>query len=120
MHCFAHRLQLALVAAAKDEPNVWQFFSHLNCAINLVGSSSKRFSELKSAQRSDIESMLATGERQSGKGANQVGTLHRAGATRWSSHYDSVRDMIEMYDASLIVIESLKKSKKLTNTWAGS
>ncbi|XP_038722047.1 uncharacterized protein LOC120014198 [Tripterygium wilfordii] len=51
--------------------------------------------------------MLATGERQSGRGANQMSALHRAGATRWSSHYDSVRSLIEMYGASCKVLEHL-------------
>ncbi|XP_028122974.1 zinc finger MYM-type protein 1-like [Camellia sinensis] len=64
VHCFAHRLQLALIAAAKDEPNVWQFFSHLSCTVNLVASSPKRLGELKSFHRSEVENMLASGERQ--------------------------------------------------------
>ena len=54
--------------------------------------------------------MLATGERQSGRGANQIGNLQRAGATRWSSHYESVKSMIDMYGASCEVVEDLKKS----------
>ncbi|XP_059650464.1 uncharacterized protein LOC132296270 [Cornus florida] len=100
VHCFAHRLQLALVAAAKDEMNIWQFFSHLTCIVNLVASSPKRLAELKSFQRDEIACMLSTGEREYDKGANQIGTLHRARATRWSSHYDSVKDLIDMYNAS--------------------
>ena len=39
VHCFVHHLQLALIAAAKDELNVWQFFSHLSRIVNLVASS---------------------------------------------------------------------------------
>ncbi|XP_028092320.1 uncharacterized protein LOC114292534 [Camellia sinensis] len=42
VHCFAHHLQLALIAATKDEPTVWQFFSHLSCIVNLVASSPNR------------------------------------------------------------------------------
>ncbi|XP_028116139.1 zinc finger MYM-type protein 1-like [Camellia sinensis] len=110
VHYFAHRLQLALIAAAKDKPNVWQFFSHLSCIVNLVASSSKRLGELKSFHRSEVENMLASGERQSSKWANQIGTLHRAGATRWSLHYESVRNLIDIYDASCVVVESLNKS----------
>ncbi|XP_059670803.1 uncharacterized protein LOC132316325 [Cornus florida] len=98
-----------LVAAAKDEPKVWLFFSHLTCIVNLVTSSPKRVGELKSFQRDEIASLLSTGECQSCKGANQIGTLHRAGATRWSSHYDSVRNLIDMYAASCTVVESLRK-----------
>ncbi|XP_059650673.1 uncharacterized protein LOC132296491 [Cornus florida] len=65
VHCFAHQLQLALVAAAKDETNIWQFFSHLTCIVNLVASSPKRLAELKSFQRDDIAYMLSIGERES-------------------------------------------------------
>ncbi|XP_038679474.1 uncharacterized protein LOC119980751 [Tripterygium wilfordii] len=36
-----------------------------------------------------------------------MSALHRAGATRWSSHYDSVRSLIEMYGASCKVLEHL-------------
>ncbi|XP_028115985.1 zinc finger MYM-type protein 1-like [Camellia sinensis] len=110
VHCFADRLQLALITVAKDEPNVWQFFSHLSCIVNRVASSSKCLGELKSFHRSVVENMLASGERQSGKRANQIGTLYRARATCWSSHYESVRNLIDMYEASCVVVESLNKS----------
>lgn len=70
------------------------FFFHLSCIVNLVASFPKRLGELKSFHRSEVENMLANGERQSGKEANQIGTLYRAGATHWSSHYDSVKNLI--------------------------
>ena len=54
--------------------------------------------------------MLASGERQSGKWENQIGTLQLARATRWRSHYDSVRNLIDMYKACCVVVESLNKS----------
>ncbi|XP_059669572.1 uncharacterized protein LOC132314769 [Cornus florida] len=97
------------ITAAKDEPNIWQFFSHLTCIVNLVASSPKRLAELKSFQRDEIARMLSIGEHQSGKWANQIGTLHRAGATCWSPHYDSVRDLIDMYTTSCTVVENLRK-----------
>ncbi|KAI5350935.1 hypothetical protein L3X38_003826 [Prunus dulcis] len=45
----------------------------------------------------------------SGRGANQIGTLHRPGATRQGSHYDYVSDLIDMYNASCTVVEILIK-----------
>ncbi|XP_073024182.1 uncharacterized protein [Primulina eburnea] len=54
VHCFAHRLQLTLVSAAKD-----------------------------------------------------IGNLQRPRATRWSSHYDSVKSFIGMYTATCKVFEVL-------------
>ncbi|XP_059638983.1 uncharacterized protein LOC132281283 [Cornus florida] len=113
VYCFAHRLQLALVAAAKDKMNIWQFFSHLTCIVNLIASSPKRLVELKSFQRDEIACMLSTGERESGKGANQIGTLHRARANRWSSHYDSMKDLICMYTASCRVVKVLETVDKV-------
>jgi hypothetical protein len=49
VHCYAHRLQLALVGAAKDVVPVTQFFQKLLFIINTVDSSSKRHDELHDA-----------------------------------------------------------------------
>ncbi|XP_073015737.1 uncharacterized protein [Primulina eburnea] len=107
VHCFAHRLQLTLVSAAKDVSVIWEFFSHLDNIVNIVTSSTKRIAELHTAQRNEIEYMLSIGERDSGSGANQIGNLQRAGATRWSSHYNSVKSLIGMYTATCKVFEVL-------------
>ncbi|XP_022860424.1 zinc finger MYM-type protein 1-like, partial [Olea europaea var. sylvestris] len=55
VHCFAYRLQLTLVSAAKDVSDINSFFSHLDYVINMITSSPKRINELKSAQRKEIE-----------------------------------------------------------------
>ena len=47
IHCFAHRLQLALVAAAQNDISVWLFFSKLASIVNLVSASPKRQNELQ-------------------------------------------------------------------------
>ncbi|XP_042460126.1 zinc finger MYM-type protein 1-like [Zingiber officinale] len=73
IHCFAHRLQLTLVSTTKDVSVIWEFFSHLDNIVNIVTSSTKRIAELRTAQRNEIEHMLAIGERDSGSGANQIG-----------------------------------------------
>ncbi|XP_073152805.1 uncharacterized protein [Henckelia pumila] len=109
VHCFAHRLQLTLFSAAKDVSIIWKFFSHLDSVVNIVTSSTKRIAELHTAQRNEIEQLLATGERDSGSGANQIGNLQRAGATRWSSHYDSIKSLIGMYTATCKVFEVLSE-----------
>ncbi|XP_042444005.1 uncharacterized protein LOC122029119 [Zingiber officinale] len=75
--------------------------------VNIVTSSTKRIAELHTAQRIEIEHMLAIGERNSGSGANQIGNLQRAGTTRWSSHYDSVKSLIGMYAATCKIFEVL-------------
>jgi hypothetical protein len=107
VHCFAHRLQLALVAAAGNEISIWLFFSKLTTIINLICASPKRHTELHYAQAIEIAHMVATGERETGRGANQIGNLHRSGTTRWSSHFDSICSLIDMYGATITVLESM-------------
>ncbi|XP_024453876.2 uncharacterized protein LOC18096834 [Populus trichocarpa] len=55
----------------------------------------------------EIAHMVATGERETGRGANQIGNLHRSGTTRWSSHFDSICSLIDMYGATITVLESM-------------
>ncbi|XP_028077986.1 uncharacterized protein LOC114279900 [Camellia sinensis] len=59
VHCFAHRLQLALVRASKQVISINQFFSYLTRAINIVGSSCKSHDQLRVAQAADIAEKLA-------------------------------------------------------------
>lgn len=49
VHYYAHRLQLALVDAAKSIVLVTQFFQKLSFSINIVDSSAKRHDELHKA-----------------------------------------------------------------------
>ena len=118
VHCFAHRLQLALVATTEDEISIWQFFSKLTCIVNLISSSPKRHIELRSAQTIEIERGITSGKRETGKGANQMGTLHRAGTTCWSSHFESICSMIDMYGAIISVFECMVNEGSL-NTICG-
>ena len=46
IHCMAHRLQLALVAASREVIPMHQFFSKLTFVVNIIGASCKRNSEL--------------------------------------------------------------------------
>jgi len=41
IHCLAHRLQLALVTAAREVSHVHQFFSSLLLIVNVVTTSPK-------------------------------------------------------------------------------
>ncbi|XP_030486911.2 uncharacterized protein LOC115703821 [Cannabis sativa] len=67
VHCFAHRLQLALVAASREVIPVHQFFTKLNSIVNIVGASCKRNDQLKAAQAANIAHLLEIDELESGK-----------------------------------------------------
>ena len=51
----------------------------MTCIVNLISASPKRHTKLRSAQAIEIERGITSGERETSKGANQMGTLHRAG-----------------------------------------
>ncbi|XP_040364977.1 zinc finger protein 862 [Rosa chinensis] len=106
VHCFAHRLQLALNAAAKDVGVIYLFFQMLTSIIN-VDSSAKRVSELKSIQEVEVVEQIAAGELETGKGANQTCNLQRAGATRWSSRYYSIKNLMKLYNSTSSVLKNM-------------
>ncbi|XP_073119737.1 uncharacterized protein [Henckelia pumila] len=58
VYCFAHRLQLALVAAAKEVSDVWLFFSKLTSIVNFVTISSKRHCQLQSIREDEIVDLI--------------------------------------------------------------
>ncbi|XP_071730713.1 uncharacterized protein [Rutidosis leptorrhynchoides] len=62
VHCSAHQLQLALVAASKEVVEVHKFCKNLNFIINVIDSSSKRHDQLQDAQISEISLLAETGE----------------------------------------------------------
>ncbi|XP_035838006.1 zinc finger MYM-type protein 1-like [Helianthus annuus] len=107
VHCFAHRLQLALVCVSRDVTPVHQFFSNLVFIINVVCASSKRHDELQMANADEIKKLLELGEIKSGKGQNQVGTLLRAGDTRWGSHFKSICSLVNMFDVTHVVLKGI-------------
>ncbi|XP_062162038.1 uncharacterized protein LOC133869083 [Alnus glutinosa] len=109
VHCFAHKLQLALVAASREAKSVHQFFENLNFIINIVVGSSKRNDELQSVQVAEIESMIASNEIETRRGANQIGTLQRPVDTRWSSHFNFVCSLIRMFHATCSVLDIISK-----------
>ncbi|XP_074282867.1 uncharacterized protein LOC141607415 [Silene latifolia] len=112
VHCFAHRLQLALIAASRDVISVYQFFSKLTFIVNIIISSAKRHDQLQAAHLDEIERLLELEELETGKGQNQIGTIKRAGDTRWGSHLGSLNSLLNMYTASCSVLQTVIKEGK--------
>ncbi|XP_073153878.1 uncharacterized protein [Henckelia pumila] len=56
-----------------------------------MSASSKRHFQLKSIREAEVIDLIASGEFETGTGANQGCSFQRARATRWSSHFNSVR-----------------------------
>ena len=67
IHCMAHQLQLALVAASREVHEVHNFFQHANFIINVVSASPKRNDELLANQAAEIAREIELGELHMGK-----------------------------------------------------
>ncbi|KAI5677467.1 hypothetical protein M9H77_08417 [Catharanthus roseus] len=77
IHCFAHQLQLVLVATSKKNAHVCSFFEYLAKIVNTVGASCKRKDALLQKQYDDLVKSLESGEIPTGKGKNQETSLAR-------------------------------------------
>ncbi|CAL8152371.1 unnamed protein product [Prunus armeniaca] len=58
VHCFAHQLQLALIAVAKGNENIATFFTTASSVVNIIGASCKRCDALREQQQKDIMEAL--------------------------------------------------------------
>ncbi|XP_057248277.1 uncharacterized protein LOC104893597 [Beta vulgaris subsp. vulgaris] len=89
VHCFAHQLQLTLVAIAKKNADCgWLFVDVLAPLLNFVGGSPKRKEFLRKKQDERVVAALSLGELESGTGLNQELSLSRPGDTRWNLRND--------------------------------
>ncbi|KAK9713942.1 hypothetical protein RND81_06G059800 [Saponaria officinalis] len=77
INCFAHQLQLTLVAVAKNHDDVAWFFEKISNMQNIVGASYKRMDLLREKQAEKVEEALRVGELQSARGLNQELGLKR-------------------------------------------
>ncbi|KAL6526305.1 hypothetical protein OROMI_029945 [Orobanche minor] len=117
VHCLAHRLQLALMSASQGVITLRKFFSQLSFVVNIVNASSKRTDQLRDAQVEQIAYLISIDELETGSGLNQIGTLQRAGDTRWSSHLRSVSSLIKMFSPTCEVL--LKSIEEGTSSIRG-
>uniref|UniRef100_A0A453AKG6 HAT C-terminal dimerisation domain-containing protein n=1 Tax=Aegilops tauschii subsp. strangulata TaxID=200361 RepID=A0A453AKG6_AEGTS len=111
VHCMAHHLQLALVAASREVHDVHNFFQNANFIINVVSASTKRNDELLANKSAEIAREIELGELDTGKGQNQIGTLQRPGDTRCSSHFKSIQSLQKMFGATVEVLRSIANDR---------
>ncbi|KAG7594755.1 hypothetical protein ISN45_Aa01g034900 [Arabidopsis thaliana x Arabidopsis arenosa] len=105
VHCFAHQLQLVVVAVAKKHFEVGDFFDMISTLLNVVGASCKRKDMVREDQRRIIEEGISRGEIKTGKGLNQELSLQRPGNTRWGSHYYTLKRLVDLFPSIIKVLE---------------
>ncbi|KAJ8759156.1 hypothetical protein K2173_004163 [Erythroxylum novogranatense] len=82
IHCFAHQLQLTLVAVPKKHLNVCSFFNTITRLCNVIGGSCKRRDMLREKQMEKVIVGISQGVIETGQELNQEMTLKRPGDTR--------------------------------------
>ncbi|KAL6538265.1 hypothetical protein OROGR_012253 [Orobanche gracilis] len=109
VHCFAHQLQLVVVAIAKKHFAVGDFFDMIAVLINVVGGSCKRTDMIRDSQKERLLKEIGHGEIETGSGLNQELSLIRAGDTRWSSHYKTLMRLVDLYPTVMDVLDFVEK-----------
>jgi hypothetical protein len=117
IHCFAHQLQLVLVAVAKGNVGCATFFGQVSRLLNIIGVSCKRHDMLQDVRAENLIKSLELGEIESGSGLNQEMGLARPGETRWGSHYKIVLHIVDMYAIIHEVLMTLRKDTSQRAEW---
>ena len=112
VHCFAHQLQLVIVAVAKKNEDISDFFYMISVLFSVVGGSCKRKDMIKEKHRDDIRKAIGSGRISTGTGLNQDQTLQRAGDTRWGSHYRTLSSIVKLFPAIVSVLKYVQKEGK--------
>ena len=104
MHCFAHQLQLVVVAVSTSTPAIADFFNYVPLIVNTVGASCMRKDALLAKHHDVLLQKLENGEITTGRGMNQESSLARPGDTRWGSHLKTLLRILVMWEAILEVL----------------
>ena len=107
IHCFAHRLRLALVKTSKQVNAISHFFLALLFLIKTVNASCKRNEQLKVVNANEIGCLIDLEELKTRSGLNQIGTLQQPVETRWSSHFRSVCCLLRMFTSTVEVLQNI-------------
>ncbi|XP_024965783.1 uncharacterized protein LOC112505982 [Cynara cardunculus var. scolymus] len=97
IHCFAHQLQLVVVAVANKHDGVENFFNMLGMVINVVNASCKRKDMLRQSYKDRVQEAIGKCEIDTGTGKYQELSLIRAEDTWCGSHYKTILSLIVLF-----------------------
>ncbi|XBI07244.1 hypothetical protein VPH35_135174 [Triticum aestivum] len=82
VHCFAHQIQLVIVAISKKNEDIADFFYMISLLFNVVGASCKRKDMIRETNRENVKKAISVGRISTGTGLNQDQSLQRAGLAK--------------------------------------
>jgi hypothetical protein len=83
VHCFAHQLQLVVVAVVRKHKGISNFLTRISVLLNVVGGSAKRRDMIRDINAEKLRKALGCGQLETGIGLNQEQCLQRPGDTRY-------------------------------------
>jgi hypothetical protein len=105
VHCFAHRLNLVIVAVASEVDSLAKFFYFVQQIFTICGASCKRSDALRTSRAEAVEKALISGELSSGKGLNQQMSLGSISATRWNCRISALQSITVMFQSICYVLK---------------
>jgi hypothetical protein len=112
VHCFAHQLQLVIVATMIKHKGVSNFLNMISILLNVVGGSAKRRDMIRDINHEQVKHALGCGQLETGTGLNQEQCLQRPRDTRWSSHYKTLKILLNMFPTIVEVLKVVEKDDK--------
>ncbi|KAI3702031.1 hypothetical protein L6452_27627 [Arctium lappa] len=109
IHCFAHQLQLVVVAVANKHDGVENFFNMLSMVVNVVNASCKRKDMLRQSYKDRVQEAIGNCEIETGRGLHQELSLIRAGDTRWGSHYKTMTSLLALFPNVIEVLQYVEE-----------
>ncbi|XP_066384754.1 uncharacterized protein [Miscanthus floridulus] len=109
IHCFAHQLQLVIVAVAKKNDDASDFFDMISLLLSVAGASCKRKDMIRESQQERVRKAIGTGQLTSGTGLNKKQSLQKAGDTRWGSHYRTLKSLSNLFPEVIEVLQYVEK-----------
>jgi len=70
VHCFAHHLQLVIVAVAKRNDDIFDFFEMISLLLNVDGGSCKQKDMIRGSHQERVTKAIGSGHISSGTGLN--------------------------------------------------
>ena len=99
-NCFAHQLQLVVVAISTCTPAIADFFNYVPLIVNIVGASCMRKDVLFAKHHDNLLEKVENCEITTGRGLNQKSSLARPGDIRWGSHLKTLLRILVMWRLS--------------------
>ncbi|XP_044947685.1 zinc finger MYM-type protein 1-like [Hordeum vulgare subsp. vulgare] len=120
IHCFAHRLQLVVVAVASSSCSyIHDFFEYVSLIVTATTSSCKKMEMLVEESHKDILKRLERGEISTGRGLHQQTSLARPGDTRWGLHHKTLLRLDQMWACVIKVLSTVDANGRNPSHAAG-